>query len=376
MNTSHERMMIARHSISHAGAACALAGGLFAGNLVPNPGFEANSGCPTGLSQTVKAIPWTQPTLGTSDYYNTCGIGGAGVPVNWPGTQAPFAGNAYAGFGAYVAYIPEYREYLEVQLTSALVAGRTYEVDFWVSLADMSSWSCDSIGAYFQVGPVGPVFNSLPLLLTPQVVSPSGTPLDNKTGWTLVRGTFVAVGGEDHMVIGNFLDDAGTTLTDEPDGTDGSMYYYVDAVGVAEFVAPAIYCTGKVNSLGCVPAINFSGAPSPVATTGFTIGVSSVLSNKSGLLFYGTGGRVAAPFQGGTLCVMPPIKRTPVQVSGGNPGPSDCSGAFAFDFNSLIASGHDASLISGVTVNAQYWYRDPASASTTGLSDAIEFTIP
>ena len=48
---------------------------------------------------------------------------------------------------------------------------------------------------------------------------------------------------------------------------------------------------------------------------------------------------------------------------------------YGYDFNLRVASGVDPLLASGRTVWAQYWSRDPATTSTTNLTDALEFTI-
>ncbi|HVS11400.1 MAG TPA: hypothetical protein VMS76_16130 [Planctomycetota bacterium] len=136
---------------------------------------------------------------------------------------------------------------------------------------------------------------------------------------------------------------------------------------------PQAYCTAKVNSLGCTPAIGWSGFPSATAGSGFAIAASSELAQKFGLLFYGTSGPQAQPFQGGFLCAQGPIQRTAVQASGGAAG--SCSGSYSFDFNVWIAGGSDPALVAGAQAWAQYWSRDPASPSTTNLTDALEFTI-
>ena len=135
------------------------------------------------------------------------------------------------------------------------------------------------------------------------------------------------------------------------------------------------YCTAKVNSQGCTPAISASGTPSATSPSSFDIGAWNLINNKNGILFYGLNGPAGTPFQGGYLCATPPLKRTPVQSSGGNPPPDDCSGLLFLDFNAWIQGGSDPNLLPSVQVNAQVWYRDPASASTTGLTDAVEFTI-
>jgi len=136
---------------------------------------------------------------------------------------------------------------------------------------------------------------------------------------------------------------------------------------------PEVYCTAKVNSLGCTPAIGWSGFPSASPGIGFAIAASSELAQKFGLLFYGTSGPQAQPFQGGFLCVQAPTQRTAVQDSGGAAG--SCSGSYSFEFNAWIAGGGDPALVAGAKVWSQYWSRDPASPSTTSLTDALEFTI-
>ena len=140
---------------------------------------------------------------------------------------------------------------------------------------------------------------------------------------------------------------------------------------------PSIYCTAKSNSVGCVPEIDFLGTPSASAGSGFFLQATGVLNRKSGFLIYGTTGRQAARFFGGTLCVETPLHRTIAQSSGGSATGNDCTGVYSFDFNARIASGIDPLLGVGTTVNAQYYSRDPGFAppNNVGLTDAIEFTI-
>lgn len=135
------------------------------------------------------------------------------------------------------------------------------------------------------------------------------------------------------------------------------------------------YCTAKVNSLGCTPQIGWTGVPSATSLNAFTITCSQVINQRAGLLFYGTNGPSALPFKGGTMCVALPIRRTPVQQSGGSTTVTDCSGVFGFDFNAWARSNVDPLLLAGTTVDTQYWYRDPASTFFVGLSDAAEFVL-
>lgn len=134
------------------------------------------------------------------------------------------------------------------------------------------------------------------------------------------------------------------------------------------------YCTAKLNSAGCVPSVIGVGSPSATAPVPFRIKARDVINNKAGLLFYGLAAD-ATPYLGGLRCVQPPVRRTQLQNSDGNPPPNDCSGMLSFDFNEHIRSGTDASLIPGAQVFAQFWYRDPQSSHASGLTDALRFSI-
>ena len=137
---------------------------------------------------------------------------------------------------------------------------------------------------------------------------------------------------------------------------------------------PSSYCTAKVNSLGCTPAIGSSGTPSASSTSAFDVSATQVINNKSGILFYGLSPS-AIPFHNGWMCVAAPRVRTAIQTSGGNPPPDDCSGVFSYDFNARIQSGADPLLAPGVEVFCEFWYRDPKDPRNDGFSDALRFTI-
>ena len=139
---------------------------------------------------------------------------------------------------------------------------------------------------------------------------------------------------------------------------------------------PSSYCTGKVNSQGCTPAISSTGVAALTSADDLHITCSNVINNKSGVLFWGTLPLATpAPFLGGLNCVKAPVKRTPVQVSGGTPPPDNCSGTYDFHFTHAYMAAN--LLVVGSEVHGQYWYRDPAIGDGTnaGLSNAISFLI-
>lgn len=206
-------------------------------NLVPNASFESYNSCPVSFSNMPDCVAWYAPTTGTSDCYNACATGPntPGVPVNNFGTQSARTGLGYCGFILYSA-AADYREYIEAPLTNPLVASQTYTVRFYVNLADISNRSIDRIGAYLSVGPVGPVANYAPLAYTPQIESPGGTYLTDTVNWMLISGTYTAAGGEDHITIGNFHDDATTAYQLGPGNWPGGSNYFIDDVSVEPVV--------------------------------------------------------------------------------------------------------------------------------------------
>jgi hypothetical protein len=171
-----------------------------------------------------------------------------------------------------------------------------------------------------------------------------------------------------HLQPGSPCIDAG--IGKDPDGTPADIGTF--PYDPSYCPPPVSYCTSKMNSAGCMPSIGATGAPSASAGSGFVVTTTEVVGNKLGKHYYSLAGASQAPFQGGFLCLQPPLLRTPVQNSGGSLG---CTGALALDFNAYIASGKDPALVAGQPVWVQTWSRDPDSPSTTSLSDALTFTI-
>jgi hypothetical protein len=147
-------------------------------------------------------------------------------------------------------------------------------------------------------------------------------------------------------------------------------------------LTPTTYCVSKIASISCSPTIAFSGVSSATLSSGFLVRGTDFINNKSCLLFYGVSGQGTTPFQGGTLCVKTPIKRTPGTNTFGTPPPNNCSGVPALDFNNFARGGLGgtplpALSVQGTVVNAHWWGRDPGflAPNNTQLSNGIEFTV-
>jgi hypothetical protein len=137
------------------------------------------------------------------------------------------------------------------------------------------------------------------------------------------------------------------------------------------FLGPTVYCEAEVNSQGCTPAIFATGTPS-AASSSLRVKASGVLNNKAGLLFFGTTPK-QTPFGTAFRCITAPTVRTPLQNSGGNPPPDDCSGFFSFHFNKAFMQSKG--LGAGDSIYCQYWSRDAQSSSTTNFTNGLAFTI-
>ena len=162
---------------------------------------------------------------------------------------------------------------------------------------------------------------------------------------------------------------AGAPLYDETVASVGAAFVFR--------VLPAVttYCTAKVNSLGCAASMDHFGQPELSGQASFTLLGVDTLNEKQGLLFYGLNGPGVFPFLGGTLCVLPPLVRTTVTNSSGNPPPNDCSGRFVFDFQTYAQAGTNPALGAGSTVHGQFWFRDPQGTFGAGLSNALSFQL-
>lgn len=142
-------------------------------------------------------------------------------------------------------------------------------------------------------------------------------------------------------------------------------------------LTPLAYCTSSTSTNGCVATISHVGVPDISASSGFSIRVAGVEPNKQGLIFYGLSGRAISPWAPNStsyLCVKSPTQRMTLLNSGGTVGL--CNGTFSIDWLAFL-SANPASLgapfSAGELVNAQAWFRDPAAAKTTNLSNALEY---
>ena len=211
--------------------------GLFpiaAQSLVPNNGFENFIVCPIGFSEfTGKISNWQNPNTATPDYMNACANPNpAGMPKNGIGYQVAHSGNGYTGI--YTFSGTTYREFIQVQLISPLIASHTYYFSMYVVLHNKSQTAIDDLGAYISItAPNTTGLGMLPGLPYPQISNPYGSVITDTINWTLVEGTYIATGGEKYLTLGHLKNDVSTTYLPLPYGTVGA-YYYIDDVNLID----------------------------------------------------------------------------------------------------------------------------------------------
>ena len=201
-------------------------------NLVVNGSFEQSSSCPDKFGQISKAIGW-EALRKTPDYFNQCSdVIDADAPLNIRGEQDPDHGKAYASITTWTDNrLGSDQELLGTYLSEPLVPLETYYVEFKVSLADKYELASNNIGANFFEGK--PNIND-PLFAIDLPDVNEAVPVEDKTEWTTIKGTFTPVAAVDYLAIGNFYNTNNTiTLRAGPQSGIYAAHYYVDDVCVA-----------------------------------------------------------------------------------------------------------------------------------------------
>jgi hypothetical protein len=220
------------------------------GNLVHNPGFE--SATEPAISTWLKENPvgtklvdgWHTPTLATPDYYNSDKSLCDGFPVAIARTGTG-RGAIICGMQSQLPGVRNYKEYLQGDLKSPLVAGKEYAVSFYVTLDCSSPQTSTGIGAYFSSERIQ-VQSKEKLNVQPQVISYEK--ITYPDGWTLISGTFVAKGGEKYITIGSYSDTTVVPLSGAPATYISSphigmhVYFYIDDVCVSPVEEKACMC--------------------------------------------------------------------------------------------------------------------------------------
>jgi gliding motility-associated-like protein len=204
------------------------------GNLVPNYSFETYSACPTSADQLVNVTNWYSCNKESPDYFNSCQLVPFtyGIPFTINGYQQARTGDGFTGISVYGNLPATRREYLQVQLTTALKEDTDYDITFYVNLANNATIAISQLGAYLSVSAISDT-SSKALPYTPQVVAAAGDFITDTAKWVKISGSFRATGGEKFITIGNFNDEASTD-TLQLSTLPALSYYFVDDITVTQ----------------------------------------------------------------------------------------------------------------------------------------------
>lgn len=207
-------------------------------NLVENGSFEATTGKIKKLGSIDLATGWSSPTGVRADLFlPSTTVKEINTPLNFYGTEEPKEGDNYAGIVGYSYNDKMPRSYIKAKLKTPLKKGMKYCVSFHVSLAELSKYSSNNIGAILAKKDYSTDAKSS-IIEKPSILHHENKVFNAFYNWEKVCGTFESEGGEKFIVIGNFVNNETTTneRNKQPKDFKGTpiiaAYYFIDDVSV------------------------------------------------------------------------------------------------------------------------------------------------
>ncbi|WKZ74912.1 MAG: gliding motility-associated C-terminal domain-containing protein [Vicingaceae bacterium] len=216
-------------------------------NLALNPSFEefvTPCNFPAGaIRWGERVVGWSSPDALDPDYFNECRGGSIGIPKNDLGFEYAKDSKAYVGFHPYDSTISSNTEFLQGTLLKVLQKDTIYCISFWISHADSVHYYINAkhIGVWFinyksGYPPTVTLNDSLPFIQQKIAFIPDTFYMENDSGWTELKTTYKAKGGETHFIIGNFTPHNQVNTSYKANGkTNGYKnfaYYYLDEVSI------------------------------------------------------------------------------------------------------------------------------------------------
>ncbi|MBL7950123.1 MAG: hypothetical protein JNM62_00270 [Flavobacteriales bacterium] len=217
--------------------------------LIRNGGFENVDKDANTYDQLKFATGWRDATLGLADLFSpSASPKTVGIPLNDYGDCKPFEGEYYAGFCGWKADVQRnyeaydqtdvfkpawgaYSEYIKGELIKPLLEDSTYEITFHVALAGNSDRSIMGVGAFFSELDLS--YNNRKFMEEdPQVYYTKI--IEERNKWVEVKGTFVADGKEQYIILGVFPY-VGLESKNMIEGADNRYaYYYIDGISLKQ----------------------------------------------------------------------------------------------------------------------------------------------
>lgn len=207
-------------------------------NLVPNGSFESTDKEPKKIGSIENAVGWYSPTGARADLFvPSKKVPDIDVPLNIYGKEDAKDGSNYAGIVAFSYGDKMARTYLSAKLSVPMKKGTKYCVQFNVSLAEGSKYSCNQIGMNIGKKAFG-TEEKTSIIDKANILHPSNKIFNAAYNWEQVCETYEAEGGEKFITIGNFSSNEDTKnernkkLTDIKVDQIIAAYYYIDNVSI------------------------------------------------------------------------------------------------------------------------------------------------
>jgi hypothetical protein len=223
-------------------------------NLLANGDFEIYSALPSGHGQFYLASGWgnvnNNLTFGfpyaSPDYHHLQGS----VPPG-QGSIIPFSGAGQMGFATYSPGSPDFREYITAQLVSPLIIGQSYQISFYLTngYGGGSLHFTNNVGVHFSKTPLTQITHE-PIAVNPQLEFASV--ISNINQWQQYVFNFNPTDAFSYITIGNFRNDANTTITSNSSNSFGA-YYFIDKIEVAPSSATGLNDQTAANAITVYP---------------------------------------------------------------------------------------------------------------------------
>ena len=202
-------------------------------NLVPNPSFEQDTACPSGISLFHYLKDWYR--IGnTPDYFNKCYTNpnnDCHIPNSSFGYEYPAdtSCNIYVGFVSYASYLSNVQETFGVSLINTLNVGVKYYISIKISLADKSKYATNNFGCRLTTYKPNSFYGASHPNNT---IVKCDSIIKTSSGWVTIFKSFIADSSYKHLSIGQFYDDANTTYSIVNTNTlsVSNSYYFIDDV--------------------------------------------------------------------------------------------------------------------------------------------------
>lgn len=312
-------------------------------SLIPNPSFEQHNCCPTGYSQMSCATGWAQATSATSDYFNCsfqfqAAVSAGLTPTDGTGMVGTIISNGW-------------QEYVGSCLSSPLIAGQSYTIQFSVASTPISGAGGTCNGGTPTYGPIDlTLFGNASCVSFPMSgvlgCPPGFTPIGTVTYtpapvWSTVTMTFTPSFNVNSVILGSPC-----TLPSGYNGTGTApncyAYFYWDNLILnSSSMFNSVTQTGR----WCDNNIVLSTSPNPSATFQWYLG-GVALAGETGPSLnvsannYGPGTYTVASFSGGSCATSSDSVVIPDLPAANFGFTNQCNGVpISFTDSSTVASG-------------------------------------